>query len=141
MSPTTRKFLIGAAVGAAVLVGGAGIAAAAGGPDLGTGDDDEPALTGSALERASAAALEASREYGEGGTVTSTEGADEEPYYEVTVTLPDGTEVDVDVDAESFTVLGTPEVEGQDDEAGEVDDSGQDEETGGDHDTDAAGDD
>jgi hypothetical protein len=113
MSPANRKIVIGAALAAVLAAGGAGIAAAAGGPGT-TGDDDEAALTGSELERASRVALDASRAFGEGGTVTGTEGPGEEPYYEVEVSLADGTEIDFDLDS-SFAVVGTPEVEGRDD--------------------------
>lgn len=123
MSPPTRKWMvIGAALAAVLAGGGAGIAAAAGTPSA-SGDDDEAALTGSTLEQASQAALAASRAYGEGGRVTGTEGADEEPYYEVDVTLADGSQIDFDLDS-SFAVVGTPEVEGQDDGPGAQDDSG-----------------
>ena len=114
MTPTTKKIVFAAAFAAAVAAGG-GMAVAGPADGASTGDDDEAPLTGDVLQQASDAALEAAAEYGEGGTVTSTEGPDEETYYEVTVTLADGTEVDVDVD-ESFAVLGTPEVEGQDDD-------------------------
>ena len=121
MRPTTRKAVIGGAFAAVLAGGGAGIAAAAGGPGT-AGDDDEPALTGSELEQANQAALEASRAFGEGGRVTGTEGTGEEPYYEVDVTLADGTQIDFDLDS-SFAVVGTPEVEGQDDGTGAQDDS------------------
>ena len=68
------------------------------------GDDDarEKPITGSALDRASAAAL---RETG-GGRVTGTEAGDEEGAYEVEVTRADGTEVDVHLD-KAFEVLST----------------------------------
>jgi hypothetical protein len=124
MKPLSKKLLTVAAVFVAAAAGGAGIAVA-GGPDTAAGDDEAP-LSGADLDRATAAALEVSREYGGGGTVTDTEGPDEEPYYEVDVRMPDGTEIDVELD-DSFAVVGTPEVEGQDDAAGEVDDSGTDE--------------
>ncbi|HEX6310844.1 MAG TPA: hypothetical protein VF152_04410 [Acidimicrobiia bacterium] len=81
-----------AAVGA-----GTGIAVAASG-----GDDGEAPITGDALDRAKAAAL---AETG-GGRVTGTEVGDEESYYEVEVTLDDGTEVDVQLD-EQFDVVGS----------------------------------
>jgi hypothetical protein len=123
MRPTTRKAVLGGALAAALASGGAGIAAAAGGPGT-AGDDDEPALTGAELGRASRAALEASRAFGEGGRVTGTEGTGEEPYYEVDVTLTDGTQIDFDLDS-SFTVVGMPEVEGQDDGTGAEDDSSE----------------
>jgi hypothetical protein len=78
---------------AAVLVVGAvatGIAVGAG-----VGDDDgSPPITGTALTRASDAALA----YTGGGRVTETEVGDEESYYEVEVTLPDGSQVDVQLD-------------------------------------------
>ena len=92
------------AVLAALGVGGAAIAGAAGG-----GDDDEQdrAITGRALDRASAVAL---RHTG-GGKVTGTEAGDEEGAYEVEVTRPDGSQVDVHL-SKDFTVLGD---EGDDD--------------------------
>jgi hypothetical protein len=62
---------------------------------------EEP-ITGEALERASAAALE----FTGGGRVTGTEVGDEEGYYEVEVTLSDGSQVDVHLDA-SFNVINT----------------------------------
>lgn len=66
-------------------------------------DDDagEQPITGEALDQASAAALE----YTGGGRVTDTEVGDEDGYYEVEVTLDDGSQVDVHLD-ESFNVLG-----------------------------------
>ena len=59
------------------------------------------AITGSALDKASAAALEHTGE----GRVTETEVGDEESYYEVEVTLDDGSQVDVQLD-EQFNVVG-----------------------------------
>ena len=82
-----------AAVGA-----GAGIAIA-GGEDESEGPDVP--ITGADLERACAAALEHTGE----GQVTETEVGDEESYYEVEVTLDDGTQVDVQLD-EEFDVVG-----------------------------------
>jgi len=67
-----------------------------------SGDDNESPITGSALDKASAAALE---ETG-GGRVTETEVGDEESYYEVEVTLDDGSQVDVQLD-KSFTVVSS----------------------------------
>ena len=72
----------------------------------------ETPITGTELDQASAAALD---HLGE-GRVSDTEVGDEEGYYEVEVTLDDGSEVDVHLDAE-FTVLGT-EAEGADEESG-----------------------
>jgi len=80
-----------AAVGA-----GTGIAVGAG------GDDDEAPITGTALERAEAAALQHTGE----GRVTETEVGDEESYYEVEVTLDDGSETDVQLDKQ-FNVVSS----------------------------------
>ena len=102
-----RMIIAGAAV-AAVTAAGAGVAVAAG-----AGDDDgtEVPITGEALDRASAAALA----HTGGGTVSETEQGDEESFYEVEVTLEDGRQVDVQLD-ESFTVVGTEDESGPDDD-------------------------
>ncbi|MEN9626220.1 MAG: hypothetical protein RL557_548 [archaeon] len=65
-------------------------------------DAHEIAITGNALEEASAAALAYIGE----GRVTDTELDDEEGYYEIEITLADGREVDVHLD-ETFKVLST----------------------------------
>lgn len=91
----STKILIGAAAAIGVAAGGTGIAVATVG-----GDDDEPPITGPALEQASAAALAFTGE----GRVTDTEVGDEESFYEVEVTLDDGSEVDVQLD-EQFNVV------------------------------------
>jgi hypothetical protein len=83
-----------AIIAAIVMAGGAGIVRA-------VAPDGEPPITGEALERASAAALDYTGE----GRVTDTEVGDEEGYYEVEVTLDDGSQVDVHLD-ENFNVLG-----------------------------------
>ena len=99
------KWLAGAAGAAVVVVAaGTGIAVAAGGDDDGT----EVPITGSALERASAAALE---ETG-GGRVTATEAGDEEGAYEVEVTRAEGGQVDVHLDRD-FNVIGTEGDDGE----------------------------
>jgi uncharacterized membrane protein YkoI len=90
------KIAIGVAAGLVVVAGGAGAAVASGG-----GDDSEEPITGDALDRASAAALEHTGE----GRVTETEVGDEESLYEVEVTLDDGSQVDVQLD-EDFNVVG-----------------------------------
>ena len=89
----------------AAIAGGTGAVVATG------GDDDEAPITGTALEQASKAALA----HTGGGRVTETEVGDEESYYEVEVTLDDGSQVDVQLD-ESFNVVGD---ETDDDSAGE----------------------
>ena len=79
-----------------------------------SGDDDgsERSITGSALEQASAAALE---ETG-GGTVTETEVGDEESYYEVEVTLENGDQVDVQLDRDFQVVSADADEEESGDE-------------------------
>jgi uncharacterized membrane protein YkoI len=103
---TRRLALILAVVVAAAAIAG-GIAIAAG-----TGDDDKP-LTGSTLEKATAAALA----HTGGGTVVETEVGDDGAAYGVEVKLSDGRVVEVSLD-ESFHVVGT---ERDDDTAGEED--------------------
>ena len=103
MNRTTRSIIAGIATVAAVGAG-AGVAAGAVG---GTEPGDIP-ITGDALDRAKAAALE----YTGGGHVTATEVGDEESYYEVEVALPDGYQTDVQLD-ESFDVV-TSETESDD---------------------------
>ena len=99
------------AAGAVVAVAGAGAAIAGA-----TGDDEDAsrAIHGSALKRASAAALE----HTGGGRVTETEAGDEEGAYEVEVTREDGSQVDVHLD-KGFHVIGAEsdhEDAGDDDE-------------------------
>ncbi|HET6949793.1 MAG TPA: hypothetical protein VFI47_05440 [Acidimicrobiales bacterium] len=105
------KIALAAAAGlVAVAAGGAGVAVAAG------GDDHEAPITGTDLDRATAAALAHTGE----GRVTETEVGDEESRYEVEVTLDDGTQVDVQLD-EDFRVVGDER-----DGAGEDEGQGQD---------------
>ncbi len=73
------------------------------------------AISGSALDQASAAALDATGE----GSVSGTEVGDEESYYEVEVTLDDGSEVDVQLNRD-FSVVGE-EAETGETEAGDDD--------------------
>jgi len=112
MPITRRKKLM---IGAATVVGAAGTIAGASLAGAGGGDDTEAPITGSALDKASAAALD---HLGE-GRVTDSEVGDEESLYEVEVRLDDGSEVDVQLDAD-FKVVGT---EG-DDPAEEKNDTG-----------------
>ena len=86
----------------AVAVVAVAAAIAAGFAVAGSRDDNEQPITGSALVRASEAAL---AETG-GGRVTETEVGDEDAYYEVEVTLPDGSEIDVHLDR-SFAVVSS----------------------------------
>ncbi len=103
-----NRLLIAGAVVVIASLAGAGIAVASGDDDA----NDTP-ITGEALDKASAAALE---HLGE-GTVTETEVGDEESYYEVEVTLDDGTQIDVQLD-EGFNVVGT-----EDDGVGDTEDN------------------
>jgi len=101
-----RKKLLGV-LGAGLLVatiGAGGVALAQGGPTPVPGTDDEEranGITGDALAKASEAALA----HTGGGTVTETEQGDEESFYEVEVTLADGSQVDVQLD-QNFNVVG-----------------------------------
>ena len=109
-SRSKRTIFIGSAV-ALVLIAVAGIG-------IGTavargGDDNEVAITGDALDRASAAALA----HTGGGRVTETEVGDEESYYEVEVTLDDGSQTDVQLDRD-FNVVGEETDQGGEDEKG-----------------------
>ena len=92
MQRRTKIVIAGAAVVGAIAAG-TGVAVAVG------GDSDTP-ITGDALEKASAAALA----HMGGGRVTGTEVGDEDSYYEVEVTLEDGSQVDVQLD-EQFNVV------------------------------------
>jgi uncharacterized membrane protein YkoI len=93
----TTMWIAGGAAALLVAGTGAGMAAASS-----QGDDSENPITGDALSKASAAALQ---ETGN-GRVTETEVGDEESYYEVEVTLDDGSQVDVQLDR-SFQVVGS----------------------------------
>jgi len=106
------KWIATGAVAVTALAAGSGIAVAT------STEDDDPPIQGSALERASAIALE---ETG-GGKVTGTE--DEDGVYEIEVTLADGTSVDVELDHD-FKVIGTEKDSESDDESGTDDDAGE----------------
>ena len=94
----TRRLAIVAAVVVALAAIGGGAAIAAGGDD----DATDTAITGTALAQASEAALAYTGE----GYVSGTEVGDEQSYYEVEVTLDDGSQVDVQLD-KSFNVVGS----------------------------------
>jgi hypothetical protein len=97
MTNRTKLFIAGGAVAAIAAAAGTGVAIAG-------GDDDatEVAIKGDALSKASAAALDYTGE----GHVSGTETGDEESYYEVEVTLDDGSQVDVQLN-KSFEVVGS----------------------------------
>jgi len=102
----TRKIALIAAAVLALAALPAGIAVAA------SGDDDaaDQPIAGAALDRAKAAALAHTGE----GRITGTEVGDEESYYEVEVTLDNGSQVDVQLN-KSFNVVGS-ENDGQEGE-------------------------
>lgn len=100
MNRRTRVAVGGALTGVILLLGGALTAGAS--TSQTEPDETDVPITGSALSEASAAALTSTGE----GSVTGTEVGDEESYYEVEVTLDNGTEVDVQLD-ESFTVVAS----------------------------------
>ncbi|HXV32630.1 MAG TPA: PepSY domain-containing protein [Gaiellaceae bacterium] len=103
----TKLLLIGAVVLlAAVLSAGIAIAASSGG--------EEP-LTGSTLEQATDAALA----HTGGGTVVETETGDDGAAYSVEVQLDDGSQVEVNLNAD-FEVVGSE----ADDDSGPDDDDG-----------------
>ena len=81
-------------------------------------DDDTP-LTGDSLERASGAALDATG----GGDVVDSELGDDGASYSVEVRLPDGSQVEVDLD-ENYVVIGQEVDDDSADATG--DDDGQD---------------
>jgi uncharacterized membrane protein YkoI len=97
MKDKFKGVLLAIAAIAVLAVGGTAIAGAAGG-----GDDDgkDKAITGQALDRAKAVALD----HTGGGKVTETEAGDEEGAYEVEVTRADGSQVDVHLD-KGFNVI------------------------------------
>jgi hypothetical protein len=94
-----RKTRIALAAGViTVTLGGVGAAVVNAAVD----DDSGTQITGTDLERASAAALAHTGQ----GRVTGTEVGDEDSYYEVEVTLDDGSQIDVQLD-KAFAVVQT----------------------------------
>ncbi len=113
MKPMNKLYV---AAGGLALIAGVVIAAKTTSVVATDGDDAEPAITGEALQKASAAALA----HTGGGRVTDTEVGDEESLYEVEVTLDNGKQIDVQLD-ENFNVVGD-EVEDQSHDADEAED-------------------
>ena len=109
---TRTKLVAGGIVTAAVLAVGTGIGVAS------SDDGSQAPITGGALEKASAVALE----HTGGSTVNQTELRDEEGYYEVEVVLEDGSLVDVHLDRR-FNVISNDGDRGQE---GRGDDSQDD---------------
>jgi uncharacterized membrane protein YkoI len=93
-----RKIIIVGGSVLALAAGGAGVAVATGGSD----DENSAPIQGAELSKAEAAALDSVGQ----GRVTETEKGDEESLYEVEVTKDDGSQVDVQLDAD-FNVVGS----------------------------------
>jgi hypothetical protein len=108
MRNRTKLLAIGGA-GLALAAGGAGVALAGGGDD-GAGQP----ITGSALAKAKATAL---AETG-GGRVSATEIRDEEGFYEVEVTLNDGSQVDVHLNRDFSVIDSSADGDGSSDDGG-----------------------
>jgi uncharacterized membrane protein YkoI len=106
MRARTKYTMAGTLVAAISLGTAATVAAAVGADD----DDQDRPIDGAALDAASKAALA----HTGGGRVTETEVGDEDSYYEVEVTLDDGSQVDVQLD-EAFNAVSSE----SDDEAGD----------------------
>jgi hypothetical protein len=104
-----RRWIIGGTLALVVVGGTTGFAIA------NAGDDDRP-LTGSALDQATAAALE----YTGGGTVIESEVGDDGAAYGVGVRREDGSIVEVSLDGD-FRVIGD-----DDEGASETEDAGDD---------------
>jgi uncharacterized membrane protein YkoI len=94
---TRTKYLASAAAIAAIAIGAGAVAAGATG-----GEEQDTPIPSADIDAASKAALAHTGQ----GRVTETEVGDEESYYEVEVTLDDGSQVDVQLDA-SFNVVGS----------------------------------
>ena len=110
MSGKRTRWIVGGALVAALIGGGTAVA-------VGTAGDDQP-LTGTDLERATAAALG----HTGGGTVIETEVGDDGAAYGVEIRLDDGSVVEVSLD-ENFRVVGE---EPDDDGSGAHDGPGDD---------------
>jgi uncharacterized membrane protein YkoI len=115
MRPTTKKIAIGTAIAGAAVIVGVAAGGAATAADSGGTDGSDTVLSGTALDRASEAAL---AETG-GGVVVDSE-AEEESAYEVEVNLDDGRQIEVHLDA-NFAVVDSSENE-EGDDSGEPDD-------------------
>lgn len=122
---TKMRWLLGALLGLALVGAGVGVGIASSAFDDGAttdqlagerdgadddgegrdGDADQP-LEGSDADRAEAAALAYTDDrYGAGGRVTEVEAGDDGAAFGVEVLLPDGSQVEVHLDAD-FTVTG-----------------------------------
>lgn len=115
MNVKLKRGILAAAAVAVLGMGGAAIAGATGGGDDGGGKGDDGSgkpITGAALEKASAVALD----HTGGGRVSDTEFQDEEGYYEVEVTRSDGSNVDVHLDSHFNVLNGSADGDGADED-------------------------
>jgi hypothetical protein len=113
------KKLVVATVVALVLLGGAGVAAFAAGSGSEGSSGDSGQSMGPGMDRAKSVALEQVN-----GRVTGSEFQDEEGYYEVEVTRPDGTQVDVHLDKNFNIINAQSDGGGSDPQDGPNDSSG-----------------
>ena len=97
----TKTRIVIAAAAIVAIGGGAGIATAAS-----SGDSENP-ITGTELQQASQVAL---AHMGQ-GRVTGTEVGDEESYYQIEVTLDNGSQVDVQLDKDFHFVAAKADAE------------------------------
>jgi uncharacterized membrane protein YkoI len=102
MQMTRRRVVVVVGAVATLALVGAGAAIASSGDDT-----PDHSIQGPALKQASEAALAKTGE----GHVTGTEVNDEESYYEVEVTLDDGSQVDVQLDRNFRVVSADPDQE------------------------------
>ena len=109
MNTRTKKGLI--AAGVVAVLGAGGAAVAVGTSESGDDDATQKSISGSALQKASDAALA----HTGGGKVTETEVNDEESYYEVEVTTDEGQQ-DVQLDRNFNVVSSSDDSDHGDDE-------------------------
>jgi hypothetical protein len=110
-----RKWIAGGALALSLATVGAGLAIASAG-------GGEQQLTGSALDRATAAALE----HTGGGTVIEAEAGDDDTAYAVEVRLGDGSVVELFLDADLRVTGDASDDDGAADKDGTADQSGAD---------------
>jgi uncharacterized membrane protein YkoI len=101
---TRAKMLVVAAAAAMLLLVGAGVAYA-----TGSGGDPSGQAAGTNLDKAKSVALQEVN-----GQVTGSEVGDEEGAYQIEVTRPDGTQVDVNIDKNFNVINAQADNEGQD---------------------------
>ncbi len=112
-------FIGSIAAAGVLLIGGVAAVNATGQPGFTDDERDDQPLTGSTFDKARDAATEAAG----GGEVTETEQSDDRGVaYEIEVTLPNGDEVDVDLDSNYDVVKKDTDKADGDDDRGDNDD-------------------